>query len=273
MKQRVKSLFKGALRSAGYDVRRRENVCFPYLRAIQFAGHSFDFWIANGCGRLWYEEVRSHMQQEADLLHRLVTGGERVLEMGCHHGFFTTMLAQTVGPAGYVCAVEASPENAMIAQAQITLNHLGGRASVLHAAGSDGPGSLNVRSENEGGNNHIVLGEDSAHVGVQAVTGDQLDSKYGPFTVLKIDVEGFETKVLKGCAGLLARRPRIAIEVHCAELTRYGSAVAEVIELLHLEDYEGFMLKRPAYVTERLDVNGISGGEPVNLFLTPSVRR
>ncbi|HTW94787.1 MAG TPA: FkbM family methyltransferase [Tepidisphaeraceae bacterium] len=269
MPQRVKSLVKHVLKSAGYDVRRRENAIFPYARRIDLAGHQFDFWIADVWGRLWYEEAIDDVRREAEQLQLLVRPGDRILEIGCHHGFFTAMLAQAVSPAGFVCAVEASPENAMVAQAQITLNHLGGRATVLHAAGSDCPGSLSVQSNNGGGNNHIVLEDQLKSLEVEAVTGDELDAKYGPFNLIKLDVEGFEAKVLMGCTRILARRPRIAIEVHCAELPRYGSSVIELMKLLNASEYQGFVVKRPAYTLEPFAQENIGGDEPVNLFLRP----
>jgi FkbM family methyltransferase len=269
MRQQMKSFLKKAIRSAGYDIRRRGTVVFPYLRRIEFAGQQFEFWIADECGRLWYHEVLSHMIQETKQLQNLIEPGDRVLEVGCHHGFYTVLLAQRVGSSGFICGVEASPENALIAQAQVTLNHLGGHAIVIHAAGSDNTEALHVRSGNEGGNNHIVVTESIPSLEVQAITGDELDEKYGPFDVLKLDVEGFESKVLKGCKGMLERRPRIAIEVHGAALPGYGSSAAEVLELLHLDDYEGFMVRRPAYTLDPIAREQIVGDEPVNLFLRP----
>jgi FkbM family methyltransferase len=267
MRQQMKSFLKNAIRSVGYDIRRRGTVAFPYLRRIEFAGQQFEFWIADECGRLWYQEILSHMIQEANQLQSLVEAGDRVLEVGCHHGFFTVLLAQRIGSSGFICGVEASPENALIAQAQVTLNQLGGHATVIHAAGSDSSGALQVRSGNEGGNNHIVVTENIPSLEVQAITGDELDERYGPFNFLKLDVEGFETKVLKGCKRMLERRPRIAIEVHGAALPGYGSSVAEVLELLHLDDYEGFMVRRPAYTLDPIARDQIAGDEPVNLFL------
>ena len=273
MAGRVKSLVKQVLKSAGYDVRRRENACFPYIRPVEIASLHFNFWIADVWGRLWYQEAFDDLRQEAEQLQLLVHPGDRVLEVGCHHGFFTMLLARVVGPTGFVCAVEASPENAMIAQAQITLNQVGGYVTVLHAAGGDCAGPLKVLSDNTGGNNHIITGDRVKFAEVQAVTGNDLDAKYGPFDFIKLDVEGFEANVLKGCTHILDRRPRVAIEIHCTDLPRYGSSVAEVLQLLNSNDYQGFVVRRPTHALEPFGQGQIAGVEPVNLFLRPRCKR
>jgi FkbM family methyltransferase len=268
----VKSLVKNVFRGLGYDVVKRGGASYPYVRSRSMLGVDFDFWIADEIGHLWYEEVQDNFGGEAGELQKLVSPGDRVLEIGCHHGFMTMFLANLVRDSGYICAVEAAPENALVAQAQVTLNDLGRSCIVINRAGSDSKGTVElVRGDNARNTNGQVVngaGSDAPKVSVETVTGDELDRKYGPFTLLKIDVEGFEGKVLAGCREILKRRPKIALELHPAELGKFGAGIEDILRLLDIAEYEGTMIVRPDYQNVRpLNVETFQSDEPFNIFL------
>lgn len=62
----------------------------------------------------------------------------------------------------------------------------------------------------------------------------------------------------------------MAIEVHLDEMPKYGTSVAEVLDLINLNDYEGTMVIRPDSVTIRPFVPGqLPATGIVNLFLSP----
>ena len=65
-------------------------------------------------------------------------------------------MADKVGPEGRIVSLEADPYNAMVAQAQMSLNHMGDRCRVLHRAGSDQSGILHM--ESTAGNNTFTAG-------------------------------------------------------------------------------------------------------------------
>jgi hypothetical protein len=104
---------------------------------------------------------------------------------------------------------------------------------------------------------------------VAALTVDELDSTYGPFNALKIDVEGFEHQVLKRAAKLLSRHPKILLELHSQLLPLFGSSVEAVLDLLG-PAYEGTFMPRVGawdrvypYPEEKVPTDVI-----VNLFLS-----
>jgi FkbM family methyltransferase len=176
--------------------------------------------------------------------------------------------AQFAGPTGLVVGLEAHPWNAMVDSAQLGLNPAIKNLRFLHAAGSDQEGSVRMVAENH--NSSVGVSNGVATVEVPARTGDALDREFGPFNLLKIDVEGFESKVLKGCKEILRRRPKLAIEVHLDELPKYGTSVAEVFELIDIDSYEGNMVVRPDTDTIRPFVRGeMPPAGIANIFLTP----
>jgi FkbM family methyltransferase len=242
---------------------------FPHSKKFDVAGREFDFWIADPLASQWYEKSDLEHCSEARLLIDLVDPGDKVLEIGSHHGFYTTLLAKIVGERGKVVGIEADAKNTMIAQAQLALNRLASHARVFNYAASDSPGRLAMNSR-DGTNFYVVEKNLDAEKNVEAVTGDWLDSRFGPFNVLKLDVEGFEQCVLNGCRNLMRRTPKIALELHLDVLADYGAAVDGVLGLLNIDRYQGRMLLPDGQNIAPLDIQAVAGFEKrVTLFLKP----
>jgi hypothetical protein len=96
------------------------------------------------------------------------------------------------------------------------------------------------QDSNEGG--VLTVKTDTPTIDVELLPLDLLALQHGFPNLLKIDVEGFEDRVLKGAKEILKRRPKIAIEVHVDWVARYGSSVREVLDLLDLESYHVWVL-------------------------------
>jgi len=269
----LKKVAKTLMHRCGYGVIKLPGAdsqqSYPYVRRYKIDGIRFDFWIANECGAAWYDHGNMACASENFQLRRLVQPGERVLEIGSHHGFFTMLLARSAGPQGFVVAVEAEAQNAMIAQAQLGLNEMGGYGVVLHRAGSDRSGELKM-STTDGSNAYAVARDEQGYMSVPACTGDELASKYGPFDLLKIDVEGYEEKVLAGCREILKSRPKLAIELHLSLMSRYDTSVEEILQMIHVEDYEGTMFLLPDSETVLpFDAGRLGNQGSANVFLRP----
>jgi FkbM family methyltransferase len=139
----------------------------------------------------------------------------------------TMLLSKLVGERGFVLAVEPSSFNAMIANAQIGLNRVT-NCQVVQAAVSDRKGNIKF-SQGDLEAERIAIG---SGVDVPSVTADELDALFGPFDMLKIDVQGFEYQVLQGAENILRRSPRIVLELHGQEIGLYGHTGKEVLALL-----------------------------------------
>jgi len=243
---------------------------YPYIRTFHIDSQTFDFWIANETGILWYDrDSLETRNKENDALLHLIQPGDRVLEIGCHHGFFTTQIAKKLLPGGFILALEADAANAMIAQAQMNLNNLGSVCRVLHRAGADQPGTISM-SAADGSNVHACHPREAKTMDVQAVTGDQMAAEFGPFTVLKLDVEGFEEKVLAGCRTILKNKPRLALELHLDLMKTYGSSLQNIFEIIGIGNYTGKMLIWPdSDHLHPFDPSQIPPTEIINVFLHP----
>jgi FkbM family methyltransferase len=180
----------------------------PYIIRTSVGGIDLQCRIADQTGREWYDSDKHDENPENAETARLVRPGDRVLEVGARHGFVSVLMSKMVSDKGFVLGVEASPFNAMVAASQAGLNRLS-NCHILHAAASDHAGTVRISRDS---NSRVSDSADS--IEVQALTVDDLDTVYGPFDVLKIDVEGFERQVLEGARNMLARHPRIMLEIH-----------------------------------------------------------
>jgi FkbM family methyltransferase len=264
----MKRLIKQSLSHFGFELRRKglsavaSEQFQPFVEKVSIAGVEFSFWVGDSVGMEWYEPAVHQSLSEHSETARLVRLGDRILEIGAHHGFTAMLLSKLVGDEGFVLAVEPSPFNAMMAWAQIGLNAVV-NCRVIQAAASDHAGSARISFQSNSTVTDSVEG-----MKVDTVTADELDSAFGPFDVLKIDVEGFERQVLAGASTLLRRRPRIILELHSAQLSAFGSSIGDVLNLLG-PSYSGTFVPRSARDSVHVfSTDKIPHDDIVNLFLT-----
>jgi FkbM family methyltransferase len=261
---RVKQFVQDAFARLGYELRRKRPTFRPYVKQISLLGVTFSFWVADPTAEGWYNlELHKDLAvAENTEMARLVQRGDRVLELGSHHGFFAMLISRLVGPQGFVLAVEPSPFNALVAAAQAGLNRAT-NCQVLQAAASVRNGAVRISADS---NAFVLSGSASGGIEVPAFTVDELDSKFGPFDVLKIDVEGFEQQVLAGAAKTLECHPKLLLELHTPHLARFGSTADSILNLLG-PSYRGTFVARDARTSIRRFPEEKLPTTIVNLFL------
>jgi FkbM family methyltransferase len=259
----LQSAIQKSLATAGFEIhrKRRANSAFPFVQKAEMPGVAFQYWVADEIAEAWYRPEGLRKLAEVGEIKHLIQPGDRVLEIGSHHGIFMLILSRLVGSEGLVVSVEPHPFNAMVANAQIALNQLH-NCRLIQAAASDRPGILQLSNDSNGS---IVRSEG---IQVPAITGDELDAQFGPFTVLKIDVEGYEAVVLDGCRKILSRAPRISIEVHSPVLPSFGVTVNQVLERIP-ERYHGTMILRSDWAVQPFCRESLPPDHIANLFLRP----
>jgi FkbM family methyltransferase len=171
------------------------------------------------------------------ILARLDAGSVFV-DVGANIGVFALPVAKKVGPTGAVLAVEASPRVFPYLEGNLKLNQLEHVRSV-NAAAADAAGTVPFY---EAPVNHFGMGSlaaqfDGKPIPVHASTLDQLtvEAKLSRVDLLKIDVEGFEVKVLEGARGLLSSvHPPLIVFEFCdwAEARVPGAQVGDAQRLL-----------------------------------------
>jgi FkbM family methyltransferase len=195
--------------------------------------------------------IRDHMLSPHDL----------VFDVGSHHGLHTVLMARR--PLR-VIAIEPNPHNVAILRRNVALNGLQ-NVIVRQTAVGNARGAITLPQDSNAGGVMLNNTEAVPSIEVELLPLDQVAEEHGYPDFLKIDVEGFEARVLEGAVQILKRRPKIAIEVHVEWVARYGSSINEVVGLLNLESYRVWVFP---YDPEIEEVRPW-GGEDMNSYRPP----
>jgi FkbM family methyltransferase len=208
----------------------------PYIKRKCIEGVCFDFYIGDQDGMSWYDtDSTDPFWPEMRLIkEKLINPGDVILEAGGHQGCTGILLANWVGPAGKVVSFEPNPRNFDIYIVNKSINNLPS-LSVENVAVGDRRGKA-VISTGRSNSSLVSPGSGSASVEVDMVTLD--DYLHLKPTLIKIDVEGADILVLRGARSLLKTRPKLAIEIHRDSLSRYGTALEELFELIDFSGYD-----------------------------------
>jgi len=168
---------------------------------VRYQGASFRFYhqaSATERGALFNP---SYNLEELDFLRAHTSAGGVFVDVGANVGTYAMTLARHVGESGKVIAIEPHP----VTQARLAFNRAAsGFTQVLLVAAAAGPADGELSIETDGDNlgaSHIVPGKSSGNaMRVPALRLRRIlgDTGVDRVDTLKIDVEGFEDRVLNG---------------------------------------------------------------------------
>lgn len=191
------------------------------------------------------------------LFRSFVRTGNNVFDIGANHGVYALQAAQLVGPSGQVHAFEPNPRLADLAAASFTANAYGW--AKLHQLGVGdvaGEAELNFNPKTSGGGmiRPTKGAAKSSSVTVKIATLDDLfpDPAFR-IDVIKMDVEGYEGRALRGMPRLLERSPdlRMIMEFSPKLLRHAGVGQAEVAAQLQALGHKVWQIDGRGQLEER----------------------
>jgi FkbM family methyltransferase len=200
-------------------------------------------------------------RHERALIAEIVRPGDLVIDVGANIGIYTLLLARSVGPKGQVIAVEAEPTNFARLQGNVALN--GMRWVKLCPCGvSDKEETLALNLDDSGNAGaHSFVAKDGADPAQTRIIkcvrlASLVDADRAP-RFMKLDIEGFEHRVLKAYFDDVEERMRPDyIMLEDARSLREDDAVALAAAsgytLLHRIDDNVFFEKRGLTDMERI---------------------
>ena len=155
-----------------------------------------------------YEKAETRFFQSA------CRDGMTFLDVGANLGYYTALATRAVGPNGRVLAVEPDPDSFGYLEQTIAANAVG-NVQAFPVAASDAPATLPlyISTDNRGDNRLYASGEDRPQVEVTARPLDALlrENKIDTVDLIKIDVQGYEPKVIAGLRETIAASPNLTL--------------------------------------------------------------
>lgn len=206
---------------------------------------------------------------------RRIRAGMTVVDVGANFGYYTLLMADLVGSAGSVYAIEPNPAITPLLGRSIALNGFADRTRLCElAAGKTGsPNAILVVPDHEPKNGALL----SASVGTAGdgtrfeVAVNALDDLIEPGTTIdfiKIDAEGGEEAIIAGMERIFrTSRPAMVLEFNAARYADPAGFLQQLIQLygkLEHVDFSGH-----AQPISQSRVLGERIGEDWLLFLKP----
>lgn len=146
---------------------------------------------------------------------RRIKPGMHVADVGANHGYYTLLMAELVGPAGRVLAVEPHPDTCQLLRKSIDVNGYAGRTDVVECAVGEFAGETLTLfvPENEPKNAHVLREAREGALSIKSERLGDLLAGWPKIDFIKMDVEGAEEAALSGAAQLIERdRPKLLLE-------------------------------------------------------------
>lgn len=176
-------------------------------------------------------------------------------DIGALVGYYT-VFASVVCTEGEIHSFELDPRFVEAIERSLTRNN--SEATVIQRAVSDSSGRT-VTYAGDVGITSIVGDESEGSDEVTTLALDDYVSSNTPPDVMKMDIEGFEYKVLCGAEEMLksGHTETLFLEVHPPMLQDYGDSVADILNLLDKYDYSYTAMtnhRKRTSTREQLDV-------------------
>jgi FkbM family methyltransferase len=218
-----------------------------------------DIWVLEGDQISQWVEQEGRLDHDQNFLPDIlphIRPGNTVVDAGAFIGDHTVAYSKAVGSMGVVYAFEPNH----IAFTCLEHNTAGLKNVSRYRHGLSDRKEIVPLSGNNGNYGGTYVGE---HMKIAEVPMDTLDHSV-PWGAdfIKIDVEGYEVKVLRGAQNIIKKyHPRLVIEVNTGALERQGAVPGDIFKWLEDHDYRWDIIQKNACVTDPLyDILAVPAG-------------
>lgn len=150
------------------------------------------------------------------ILEKYAGKNSNFIDVGANLGYFSCLFGVLAGN-GQVVSIEPEPNNLSLLRSNLSINNLS-NVSVFPVAVGDKPGvaTLNIYGKRNLGRHSLLEVKSEQSIDVVVSTIDDLIEEYFPdipsFSLIKIDVEGYETFVIRGAKKTLSKTRALVLE-------------------------------------------------------------
>jgi FkbM family methyltransferase len=244
-------------------------------------GVVYDLDLSQGIDFAMYLGVFERETRKA--LRRLITPSSVVLDIGANIGVHTLLMAELVGPSGRVLSFEPTDYAVRKLRRNLDLNSgLAERVRLFHCflAAKDGnsvPDAIYSSwplTENQGlHRKHLGMAMPTNAAAARSLDTILTELGVPSVQLVKIDVDGFESEVLRGATALLRDiRPIFVLELSPYVLEERGSSLEELVSFFVPNSY-GFFDEHTGAQLPSLaaELDGlVQDGESINVIARPN---
>lgn len=156
--------------------------------------------------------------------------GATVLDVGANRGSTAIRLALAAGPSGRVIALEPDPTNYEILRERLRSNGLTW-ATPLNVAAAERPATLRIAARARSNSGMHQVSETGAEVRAARLDDIVEELNLSEVDLIKIDVEGYEARVIEGAGRTIAEhRPTLIIEIDAGNLATFGATPSGLLD-------------------------------------------
>ena len=214
------------------------------IRTVFHSIHGRRYLVPLECTSLKYLFFTRDDKYEPEVYQQildLASPGAVVFDIGAHLGKYVVGLADRIRPSGRLTAFEANPMTALYLRQIVDFNHLHETVKVINGAVGDTIGEISIGVKGLGVDPSQTVFETQGvrPCQIPSLTIDNYCSTTGVYpNLIKIDVEGYELKVLQGARRTLQESsPTICCEIHPNNLAKLGTRAEEVLLYLNQAGY------------------------------------
>jgi len=162
---------------------------------------------------------KAREQKALEVMEDFVEPGDHILEAGANIGYYVLLEASRMNGKGKIYAIEPGIENFNLLKKNVALNHLQDFVETRHMAMSDKIGKIPFYITGKSNLHSCVLKDWESikeTVLVDTTTVDEFLKDKPEVNFVRMDIEGFECKVVHGMKKFLSRKGplKLFIELH-----------------------------------------------------------
>jgi len=211
-------------------------------------------------------------------LRRVLMPGDFALDVGANMGYISLVCARH---GAQVCAFEPVPRLAQRIRANAALNHFSAKIQIAEVALShqNGSAAFYVAERKDDGSHSMIAGVPAKAIHQITVQTQRLDDFLRVHSLpkpdlIKIDVEGYEARVLDGAAETIRQcLPIFIIESGDRLADQLGESAASVLKRFFALGYLVYKIQLPPRPLMPVTLNNISGDLQDYFAIHPSSQR
>ena len=177
-------------------------------------------------------------------LQKVIKPNSVVVDVGANIGFFTLHFAKWVTGSGYVLAIEPEKINYNRLNSKLKKSKITDFVETIQAVLTDKSGSAFIQvNPLHPGDHHIA--DKGCPVSGLTLDGILKERGWPHVSLIKIDVQGAEVRVLRGACETIQRyHPAIYVEVDENRLLSYGDSIKTLLSPFLQMDYSLYILNK-----------------------------